>query len=140
MAVGGRWWAWCVLSLLSCCLNAAPLESANAVSDWDEEKIIEHADEIPQLIRQHEINADELPYPHWREGGCRACHLSPAPQGNDAKLRSKDINGLCNNCHETVSVHNYIHAVGMEPSAEKGDRMSEQFRQAIKRGDRKSVV
>ena len=61
MEVGGRWRAWCALPLLVCSLNAASLESANAVNDWDEEKIIEHADEIPQLIRQHEINADELP-------------------------------------------------------------------------------
>jgi predicted CXXCH cytochrome family protein len=91
------------------------------------------ADEIPRLLRRHKIDADQIPNPHWREDACRACHRGK-PGRTGAKLRTTDINALCNSCHDTVSVHNYIHAVGMEPSAEKRERMPETFRQAVKRG------
>lgn len=130
-----RWWAWCLLMLFSCALNAAPAEEAKTKKTWDERSLFEHVDEIPQLLRQRKINAEQIPDPHWREdgAGCQACHRG-TPQGSDAKLLSKDINALCNNCHDTVSVHNYIHAVGMAPSAEKRDRMSEPFREAVRRG------
>lgn len=133
MAVGGRWWAWCILLLAFSSLQAAPLDNANTADTWDEEKLLAHSDKIPQLLQQGEIKPDQVPYPHWNEDGCIACHLS-TPQGKDMKLRSRDINVLCNNCHDTVSAHNYIHAVGMAPSAEKSERMPEQFRQSIKRG------
>lgn len=131
----GRWWLWCVLSLISCSLNAAPAEITKPKNTLGERSLFERVDEIPQLIRQGKIDVDQLPDPHWREDGegCQACHRG-TPVGKDAKLRSKDINALCNNCHDTVSVHNYIHAVGMEPSAEKRDQMPEVFQQAIKRG------
>jgi predicted CXXCH cytochrome family protein len=130
-----RWWVWCLLMLLPCALYAAPAENVKIKNVWDEISLFEHVDEIPQLLRQGKINAEQIPDPHWREDGdgCRACHRG-TPGEKDAKLLTRDINGLCNNCHDTVSVHNYIHAVGMEPSAEKRERMPESFRQAVKRG------
>lgn len=121
--------------LLSCALHAAPAENMKVKGAWNENSLFEHVEEIPQLLRQGKIDAEQIPDPHWREdgGGCRACHRG-SPSEKDTKLITKDINGLCNNCHDTVSVQNYIHAVGMVPSAEKRERMSENFRQAIKRG------
>lgn len=133
MALGAQWFALCAIPLLSCSLHAAPLENGDATQIWSEEKLFKHADKIPQLLEKKAIVAEEVPYPHWRPDGCPACHLG-TPKRNNAKLRSRDINTLCNDCHDTVSVHSYIHAVGMVPSAEKTERMPKQFRQAIKRG------
>jgi predicted CXXCH cytochrome family protein len=120
------------MSLL-CSAIAAPAEDAKAKGALDENQLLERVDEIPQLLRQHKIDAGQIPAPHWRADGCRACHRG-TPQASDAKLRATDINGLCNKCHDTVSVHNYIHAVGMDPSAEKRERMPEMFLQAVGRG------
>lgn len=116
--------------------QAASAASGNLKKAWDEKSLFGNVGEIPNLVRQGEIGVDQIPDPHWREDGqgCNACHRG-TPGEKDAKLLVKDINQLCNNCHDTVSVHNYIHAVGMVPSAEKRARMPEDFRQAIKRGD-----
>lgn len=135
MALGwGRWvWAFPPLLLLSSTLIAAPVGGGKASGGWDENRLFEHSDEIPHLLAQRKITAEQIPDPHWREDSCRACHRG-SPGDNDPKLRGKDINGLCNNCHDLVSVHNYIHAVGMAPSDEKRNRMPEPFSQAIRRG------
>lgn len=142
MALGERWWAWCLLVLFPCSLYAAPppgaakvpVDATKANAATDEKDLLDRVDEIPQLLRQRRISAEQIPDPHWREDGCQGCHRGVPQQGKDARLRAKNINSLCNNCHDTVSVHNYIHAVGMEPSAEKRDRMPETFRQAVTRG------
>lgn len=143
MALGGlgrsfgdlRWWVCLLMMLMAFPLSAAPQESTKPKTMWDEKTLFDQADEIPQLLRKGIINAEQIPDPHWRDDGkgCQSCHRD-TPLGNDAKLRTKDINALCNNCHDTVSVHNYIHAVGMEPTAEKRDRMPDHFRKAVKRG------
>lgn len=133
MALGRRLWAWAFLPVLSCALNAAPVEVGKASGGWDENRLFDQSDEIPHLLAQHKITVEQIPNPHWREDSCRACHRG-TPKGNDPKLRGKDINSLCNNCHDVGSVHNYIHAVGMAPSEEKRSRMPAPFRQAIQRG------
>lgn len=129
-------WALLLLLLLVCSQpQAAPPAGGTVKRVWDEQDLFTNVAEIPRLVRQGEIDAAQIPDPHWREDGrgCNACHRG-TPKKMDAKLLVPDINQLCNNCHDTVSVHNYIHAVGMVPSAEKHARMSEDFRQAIKRG------
>lgn len=134
--LGIRWLVSALLMLFSCCLAAAPSESIKTVQKWDEQTLLDQVEKIPELLQQGKIDADLIPNPHWRdeEAACQACHRGKPVAGKDAKLRGKDINGLCNNCHDTVSVQNYIHAVDMTPSTEKRERMSEDFRNAIKRG------
>lgn len=130
-----RRWLAALLMLFSFALNAAQPDGVTAKNMWNEKKLFEHVDEIPQLLRQGKLDAEQIPDPHWREdgAGCQGCHRG-TPGEKDTKLRDKDINRLCNNCHDTISVQNYIHAVGMVPSAEKRARMPENFRQAVKRG------
>lgn len=89
--------------------------------------------EINSLLAAGSIKADDVPNPHWRDDGCGACHKGK-PSAGQTNLRTSDINRLCLDCHETISAHNYIHAVGMKPSTEKQNRMPENFRQAIGRG------
>lgn len=135
MAIDRVRWAWwgVPLLLLSGILNAAPASAGKASGEWTEKQLFEQSDEIPRLLAQRKITAEQIPDPHWREDSCRACHRE-IPKGNDPKLRGKNIIGLCNNCHDTISVNAYIHAVGMAPSEEKRNRMPAQFSQAIQRG------
>ncbi len=115
------------------CASIAEVPAA-AKSGWSEKQLFEQAEEIPHLLAQKKISSDQIPNPHWKEDSCIACHLGNPTDGK-ARLRSKgEINALCNNCHDLVSVHNYIHAVGMAPSAGKKSRMPPQFLQALERG------
>lgn len=70
--------------------------------------------------------------PHWNDDpeACRACHESAKGE----QLRDKNINRMCNRCHEADYIESYIHAVGMEPPETFLQRMPEDFRAAIKRG------
>jgi len=79
--------------------------------------------------------AEERDSPHWRQDpqACRACHLSES----DRTLREEDINRLCNRCHENDAIGSYIHAVGMAPPEPFLQRMPQDFRAAIERGDGK---
>lgn len=88
---------------------------------------------IADLLSQARIRLTDVPNPHWTDDGCPACHLGK-PTARDTALRNRDINRLCQTCHESISVHKYIHAVGMVPSPEKRNRMNENLRQALKRG------
>lgn len=135
MAIAGRCLICGLLIMFSCSLHAELRKSDLQENKPDKNALFERAGEIPQLLSQGKIEVEQIPDPHWRGdgSGCAACHRG-TPQGNDMKMRTKDINGLCNNCHGVISAHNYIHAVGMEPSAEKREHMPETFRQAVRRG------
>lgn len=88
---------------------------------------------IAGWLAQARITVADVPTPHWVDDGCPACHRGK-PTAQDTALRERDINRLCQTCHDSISAHNYIHAVGMVPSAEKRNRMNESLRQALKRG------
>ncbi|WP_170942377.1 cytochrome c3 family protein [Noviherbaspirillum denitrificans] len=95
--------------------------------------LFNRAEDMQDMLSAGKISPQQIPNPHWRADSCKACHRA-APTANDVALRSKDINQLCQSCHDAISATKYIHAVGMEPSNEKRNRMPEQFRQAVKRG------
>lgn len=105
----------------------------SAVPAAGSEALLARAVEIPDLLKAGRISADEVPDPHWREDACIACHTAKPTPGRLA-LRETDSVKLCNSCHEGISAHSYIHAVGMVPSEEKRKRMSKTFREALERG------
>ncbi|MDA8254815.1 MAG: hypothetical protein M0Z99_04100 [Betaproteobacteria bacterium] len=96
-------------------------------------ELIAKPESIAELIAQARIKADDVPTPHWTDDGCPACHLGK-PTARNSALRNRDINRLCQACHDSISAHNYIHAVGMVPSPEKRNRMNQSLRQALQRG------
>lgn len=126
-------WIFFYFLLLSGNLGAAPAGAEKPSEQLSEKQLFEQSDAIPRLLAQRKITAEQIPDPHWREDSCLACHRE-TPKGGDSKLRGKNIDGLCNNCHDTISLNTYIHAVGMAPSEEKRNRMPAPFLQAIQRG------
>lgn len=98
-----------------------------------ERELLEHLSEIPRLIARRQLMPQDIPNPHWRRDACRACH-NGTPSRTNHLLRDKDINRLCNNCHEIVSPHSYIHTVGARLPTQMLNRMPGDVRHAIARG------
>lgn len=128
-----KWFRLLVATLLVAMPLLASGQSAKPAAGLDEKKLFSQPEEIPRLLADKKLTVEQIPDPHWREDACQACHRGSPAEGN-APLRERDINQLCNTCHDAISAGNYIHAVGMVPSSEKRSRMPEQFQQAVKRG------
>lgn len=97
-------------------------------------ELLNRPERIDELLATSRIARTDVPNPHWTDDGCPGCHRK-APTAKDHALRAGgNIIRLCLDCHERISAHNYIHAVGMKPSSEKRNRMNEDMRQALKRG------
>lgn len=138
MALSGRHMALKLLSVaMAMLLCIAPLWAAGKKTSKPvappDAGLFDKAQQIPALLKAGRITPDQIPNPHWREGACSACHRG-TPSAKDKALLDKDINQLCQNCHESISATTYGHAVGMKPSAEIGKRMPDRFRQAVQRG------
>ncbi len=84
------------------------------------------------------VDNQDIPNPHWNQDMCDRCHKGMPSKDKPIVLRYKgDIIKLCNSCHEHISNHAYIHAVGMVPSEDKLSKMPEGFKTALYRGDKK---
>lgn len=98
-----------------------------------EAALFERLPELPRLIARRQLSVAAIPNPHWRRDACAACHAGTPVRGN-VRLRDRDINRMCNHCHEAVSSHRYIHTVGSVPPREMRARMAKGFQQALDRG------
>jgi hypothetical protein len=105
----------------------------NAPVVLTERALFERLQDIPRLIARKQLSVSAIPNPHWRVDACGACHAGTPVRGS-TRLRDRDINRLCNSCHEAVSPHSYIHTVGSVPPKEMRARMAKGFQQAIDRG------
>lgn len=97
-----------------------------------EKELLDQPSRIAPRLAARTLSVGEVPNPHWRADACRACHVEAAP-GRRAALRDKDMNRLCNVCHEAVSPHSYIHTVGQVPDGAMRGRMPKSFQQALAR-------
>jgi predicted CXXCH cytochrome family protein len=86
---------------------------------------------VPKLAVQQASQEHSVSNPHWQADACNACHTR-TPTGRNLYLRSQQSDKLCNDCHESISAHSYIHPVGMRPDAAMLRRMPRAFRNAIK--------
>lgn len=135
MALVPRLWLAALLTLLGASIVQAASPAPDKAQEFAERQLLTDVDAIPRLVAEKKIGVEQIPDPHWREDACIACHDGTPTDGNPRVRGKAGVNALCNNCHEVASVHSYIHAVGMVPSAAKSTRMPPSFRQAITRGD-----
>ncbi len=97
-----------------------------------EVSLLSNPDRIRTLLNAGELPPAQVPNPHWQEKGCPACHKGG--KKGAPELHTKDINRLCNNCHSTSGIGDYIHPVGMKPPSKFMAQMPKDFRDAIRRG------
>lgn len=95
-------------------------------------RLFNNPGEIPRLLKAGKILPANIPNPHWRRDACKACHKG-RPTRRSHPLHKQSSIRTCNNCHETVWPHSYIHPVGMKPDREMRGRMSPLFRQELKK-------
>ncbi len=110
-----------------------PAQEKRAMPNVDEKQLLDQPQRIPALLAQQALRVEQVPNPHWRRDACQACHSGPATRAA-VKLRDVDVNRSCNTCHDAVWPHSYIHPAGMKPAEDMQRRMSETFRQSLRRG------
>ena len=135
------------LRLLVCILGAvigltiSPIEQSEASSDAGsksgaaaspDKRLFNKVTDIPRLLKTGQISPANIPNPHWRRerNACKACHKGK-PTRKSHRLHNRDSIRTCNNCHETVWPHSYIHPVGMKPDRQMRSRMSRSFRKEL---------
>ncbi|MDH5631640.1 MAG: hypothetical protein OEZ10_01450 [Gammaproteobacteria bacterium] len=83
-----------------------------------------------ELVFASPARAPDSSNPHWQKNGCLSCHKGK-PSKKSHRLKTKNINTLCNSCHEAISAHSYIHPVGVTPDKSMYRRMSPQVRKSV---------
>lgn len=126
-------WFLCLLALVVLSAsNVSEAGSKPATQAAGKVPAFKDAARIPRLVAQGAVRASDIPDPHWRTDGCDACHKG-RPTKERLRLRTRDYNRLCNDCHGIVSPHSYIHPVGMTVPEAMQRRMPRDFRRALQR-------
>ena len=131
--------SWCShgVLLISMSLCGAGLQAGeNAMYNSQAQLMLKQPEQITALVRAGKLLREQVPNPHWRADGCIACHTH-TPDKRGLYLRNKDVDVVCNNCHTTVSFHDYIHPTGIQPGQKMLTQMSSGFRSAVKRANGK---
>jgi hypothetical protein len=134
-------WRWvCYLhGVLLICMSLwwVGLQAAeNNMSKSQAQAMLNHPEQITALVMTGKVSREQVPNPHWQAGACIACHTR-TPDQRGLHLRNQDVDALCNNCHTTVSFHDYIHPTGIKPGPKMLKHMSPAFRNAVKRANGK---
>lgn len=103
------------------------------VAGYNMQQLLSQPERISILIAKGQIEASQIPNPHWQQRGCIACHKNKAKKGK-LNLRSSNINQLCSNCHNLFISHDIIHPVDITPSAAMKKRMPSSFKVSLARG------
>lgn len=85
---------------------------------------------IPELIKEGELMPADVPNPHWRDDACKACHIGD-PDTKPVKLIDRNVNRLCQYCHDPIFDHSYIHPVDVKPDAEMLSRMPTDYKDSL---------
>ena len=99
-------------------------------------KLLANPDKIPHLLKKGSISAQQIPDPHWKPDACTACHTNKT-SANGKNLRHGNVDKVCNTCHASLSIHNYIHVSDIDVPADMRKRMPKSFRATLNRGDNK---
>ena len=107
-------------------VSAVPCEAA----DQNEVDLYTNISKIPEMIIEGELIPTDVPNPHWRDDACKACHISN-PESKQTQLKDKNVNRLCQNCHDPIFDHSYIHPVDVKPDAKMLSRMPAGYKDAL---------
>lgn len=94
-------------------------------------ELLKTPEKVNDLLDRKQITTKQVPNPHWSAQGCAACHKAK-PSKNNLKLRTKNVEVMCGNCHDKLSRDNFFHPTEIEPSKSKKQRMSKSFKKFLK--------
>ena len=115
--------------------KVSPVPQKKSVPDL-KQQLLTNPTKIPGLLKQGKLTTDKIPNPHWKNNGCTACHKKKSRAGRK-NLRHRNIDKVCNTCHESLSAHNYIHVSNIKVPQSMRSRMPKQFRDTISRDGNK---
>ncbi|MFV2059059.1 MAG: hypothetical protein ACC653_00165 [Gammaproteobacteria bacterium] len=85
---------------------------------------------IPRQIATDELNKYAIVDPHWDKSQCGTCH-NGAPTKSNLKLHIRDVNKLCDSCHQFIPVNLLNHPVNLKPSKGMLRRMPPAYKKTL---------
>jgi hypothetical protein len=85
---------------------------------------------IPRMVTSDELSKYAIVDPHWEKKRCGTCH-NGSPTKNNLKLHIRDINKLCETCHQFIPVNLLNHPVNLKPNSAMRKRMPPEYRQTL---------
>jgi hypothetical protein len=140
-AVDAKWLLLMCFAGMIAVLAAVPVKQTEAATNVGtksdtiavpDNRLFKKPGDIPRLLKSGQISPVNIPNPHWRRDACSACHKGKPTRRSHPLLNRNSIR-TCNNCHETVWPHSYIHPVGMKPNRAMRSRMSRSFQRELKK-------
>jgi len=86
---------------------------------------------IPKLVSRDKLSKFAIVDPHWDRSQCGACH-NGTPSKANLKLHIRDVNKLCESCHQFIPVNLLNHPVNIKPSRAMHKRMPAEYRKTLK--------
>ncbi len=86
---------------------------------------------IPRQIHNDELNKYAIVDPHWDQKQCGTCH-NGVPSKSSLKLHIRDVNKLCESCHQFIPVNLLNHPVNLKPSSGMIKRMPKEYKKTLK--------
>ncbi len=85
---------------------------------------------IPRLVSKDILNKYAIIDPHWNSKQCGICH-NGIPSKNNLKLHLRDVNKLCQSCHQYIPVNLFNHSVKIKPGQKMLARMPIEFKKTL---------
>ena len=101
-----------------------------------QQQLLANPARIPPLLKQGKLTTDRIPNPHWKRNACTACHKN-AKSASRKNLRGRDVDKICNTCHESLSAHDYIHVSDINVPKAMQQRMPPGFLKALEPDSKK---
>jgi len=101
---------------------------SQALFDWN------NSHKIPQMLQQGLLTADKIPNPHWQENACLACHTENKKITSEKPLIKIDVR-TCQNCHDALFDHSYIHPVNITPDKAMLKTMNPDYKKSLEKSN-----
>ena len=103
-----------------------------SLAAWAGEKAatLSNTEDIKAWLENGSGKVEDIPNPHWNENGCEACHKG-RPDKKSSRLRINGINKTCNNCHDLLGEHDYIHPLNVSVPRKMREHMPAEFRKTL---------
>jgi predicted CXXCH cytochrome family protein len=99
-------------------------------SDYASRQRVQTVLSIPRMVASEKLNKFGIIDPHWDRAQCGICH-NGIPTKNNLKLHIRDINKLCESCHQFVPLNLLNHPVNLKPKRKMLKRMPIEYKKTL---------